>query len=355
LEATQKVDNSSLQSVETSMGRHVSSVAAHTVEVRRDWFTGRVSVIAAARSKRPILVRPPPLTPQKTCPFCRGNERMTPPAEMVALLRPRDVRLEFGEEAANTHTWDIRVFPNMFPAVSSNIPPDDPSAYGHHLIVVETPDHARDLNQLNIRQIEMYLKVLLFEYVRLSSDRQIKCVSIFKNYGEEGGASIPHAHTQIIASRMVPPKTVSELKAFRSFERDRHRSAISVLARQAREDGRQVLDRWGYVAFVPYAPIEPFELWVAPEKVSRSITEGLQVRQFANVLKALLSAMKKIHGEVAYNFYFHLPPKGARRFHWHMEIIPKLTKVAGFEWGSGFYINPTPPEDAAKFLREIRF
>jgi UDPglucose--hexose-1-phosphate uridylyltransferase len=322
------------------------------VEIRRDWFTGRVSVIAAARSKRPKLVQSPPSTPRKTCPFCRGNERMTPPAEMVAVSTPRGIKLKFGEDASNAHKWDVRVFPNMFPAVSSNTPPGNPSAYGHHLIVVETPDHAKDFDQQDIEQIETYLKVLFFEITRLDADRRVKCVSIFKNYGEDAGASIPHPHTQIIASRMVPPKVAAELRAFRSFGGGGSKSAMSVLAQQARNEGRLVLNKGGYVAFVPYAPMEPFELWVAPTKVSHSITEGPHVRQLADVLKTLLSAVKTIHGEVAYNLYFHLPPKRAERFHWHMEILPRTSKLAGYELGFGAYIITVPPEDAARLYRQ---
>jgi len=271
---------------------------------------------------------------------------------MVGMLRPRGIRLEFGEEATNVHTWDVRVFPNMFPAVSSNDPSDKSLAYGHHLIVVETPDHTRDFDQQDIKQIETYLKVLLFEYARLSADRRVKCVSIFKNYGEEAGASIPHPHTQIIASRMVPPKIAAEVRAFRGFERDGHRSAVSVLAQQARKEARLVLNKWGYVAFVPYAPIEPFELWVAPVRVSLSPAEGTLFRRFARVLKVLLSAMKTIHGEVAYNLYFHLPPKRVRRFHWHVEILPRTSKLAGYELGFGAHIVTVRPEDAARLYRQ---
>jgi UDPglucose--hexose-1-phosphate uridylyltransferase len=324
------------------------------VEIRRDWFTGRVSVIAAARSKRPKLVKSPPSTPRKTCPFCRGNERMTPPAEMVAVLAPEGIKLKFGEDASNAHKWDVRVFPNMFPAVSNSTPPGNPSAYGYHLIVVETPDHTRDLDQLDIRQIETYLKVLLFEVKKLGADRRIRCISIFKNYGEDAGASIPHPHTQIIASQMVPPKVAAELRAFRNLGRSSGKSAISVLSQEARNEGRLVLNKGGYVAFVPYAPMEPFELWIAPTKVSRSITEGgPHIRQLAGILKTLLSAVKTIHGEVAYNLYFHLPPKRAERFHWHMEILPRTSKLAGYELGFGAYIITVPPEDAARLYRQV--
>jgi len=322
------------------------------VEIRRDWFTGRVSVIAAARSKRPKLVEPLPSPPEKTCPFCRGNEHMTPPAEVVALLTPGGITLKSGEDASNAHRWDVRVFPNAFPAFSKDTPAGNPSAYGHHLIVVETSDHARDFDQLDIKQIETYLRVLLFEITRLGADPRVNCISIFKNYGEDAGASIPHPHTQIIASRMVPPNVVTELRAFRKFEGRSNRSAISVLAQEARNADRVVLNRGGYVAFVPYAPIGPFELWIAPTKVSHSINEDSHIRQLAGVLKTLISAVKTIHGDVAYNLYFHLPPKRAEKFHWHIELLPRTNKLAGYELGFGAYIITVPPEDAAQLYRQ---
>jgi len=323
------------------------------IGVRKDWFTNRVSIIAAARAKRPKLIERSRSTEPEACPFCPGNEDMTPPAELIASLDDRRVVFETGERAAEARRWNVRVFPNMFPAFSREMSDRLTLAYGHHLIVVESPDHTRDFDQLTELEIETYLKAMSLEVARLKSDRHVNCVSAFKNYGDEAGASIQHPHTQIVASRLVPPHILEEARAYgKKWDRDK-KSAISVLADEAEGDGRIILSRWGYVAFVPYAPMSPYEVWVAPTDHSSSFGDESSVRSLGKVLRSLVSAVKKMHGDIAYNLWFHLPPSRVKRFHWHIELVPRSNKFAGYELGFGAYIVTTLPEDAAQLYRQV--
>jgi len=320
------------------------------IEVREDWFTGRTSIIASARSGRPHLVAATPPTAGRTCPFCPGNEDMTPPAEAVMVSTDVGHAIRTGDDAVDARGWNVRVFSNLFPAFSADV--GSGSAYGHHLIVVESPHHDKDIDQIEKAEVEMYLSVLSFEVERLNSDHRVNCVSIFKNQGEEAGASIPHPHTQIVASHLVPPQIVTETRAWSNVWSERRESAISLLAQEAEKEGRVVMNRLGYVAFVPFAPMVPFELWIAPDKPHRSIEDGKWPGAFSEVLRLMISAVKRVHGEVAYNLYWHLPPKSAEGFHWHVELVPRTSKMAGYELGFGAYVITTRPEDAAQLYRQ---
>jgi len=320
-------------------------------EVRKDWFTKRVSVIATARGKRPKFTEKSLSPAIGECPFCPGNEGMTPPAQMVAVLEDGEVQLKLDDQAASARRWNVRVFPNMFPALSPDSSSPE-SSYGHHIIVVESPDHARDFDRMEASEIETYLKVLRFQVLRLNRDPRVNCVSIFKNFGEEAGASVAHPHSQIIASNFVPPSLRTEVEEYETTWREKGVSAILLLASEAERDQRVVLSEHGYVAFVPFAPISPYEIWVAPEEPTPSFEGGVDLGPFGGILRRTMSAVKKMHGDIAYNLYFHTPPRGVERFHWHVEIVPRTNKFAGYELGFGAYIITVSPEDAAQLYRQ---
>jgi len=326
-------------------------MAMQVIEVRRDWFTRRVSIIAPARGKRPNLIETSPPSVQRNCPFCPGNEGMTPPALMVAVSTGQGVQFRFDREAAVTKKWNVRVFPNMFPAFSSD--PSVPGlSYGHHLVVVESPNHAKDFNRLSPEEMDIYLKVLRSQVLRLNQDPKVNCISVFKNYGEDAGASISHPHTQIIASKMVPPVLQTEVEEYAAAWRREGASAISLLAGEAEKGQRIVLRERSHVAFVPFAPMSPLELWIAPEEPTQPFEEDDELECLGDLLRILISGVKKMRGDVAYNLYFHLPPRNVERFHWHIEVVPRVNKFGGYELGFGAYIITVSPEDAAQLYRQ---
>lgn len=321
------------------------------IEVRRDWFTRRVSIIAPARGKRPILIKASPPSVQRNCPFCPGNEGITPVAQMVAISTDQGVQLKLGQEAAAARKWDIRVFSNMFPALSSD-PSSPEGSYGHHLVVVESPNHAKDFDRLSPKEMGVYLKVLKSQVLRLNQDPKVNCVSVFKNHGEDAGASISHPHTQIIASNMIPPALQTEVEEYKAAWEQRGASAIRLLADQAEKEKRIVLREHGYVVFVPFAPISPLEVWIAPEEPTQPFGDDDELARLGDLLRTLISGVKKMRGSVAYNLYFHLPPKNVERFHWHIEVVPRVNKFGGYELGFGAYIITGSPEDAAELYRQ---
>jgi len=321
------------------------------IEVRKDWFTRRVSIIAPARGNRPKLIETSPPRVQRNCPFCPGNEGMTPAAQMVAVSTDQGIEFRLGREAAVAKKWNVRVFPNMFPAFSS-----DPSApersYGHHLVVVDSPNHAKDFDRLGPEKMGIYLKVLRSQVLRLNQDPKVNCISVFKNHGEDAGASISHPHTQIIASNMIPPTLQAEVEEYSAAWRRKGMSAIRLLVGEAEEQDRVVLRKQGYVAFVPFAPMSPLEVWLAPEEPTQPFGEDDDLTRLGDLLRILISGVKKMRGNVDYNLYFHLPPRNVERFHWHVEVVPRVNKFGGYELGFGAYIITVSPEDAAQLYRQ---
>jgi UDPglucose--hexose-1-phosphate uridylyltransferase len=192
----------------------------------------------------------------------------------------------------------------------------------------------------------------------LGKDRRFKYMLIFKNHGEAAGASLEHTHSQLIALPVVPRRVREEVDGAREHYASRERCIFCDIIRQETESGTRVIaENPDFIVLSPYAPRFPFEMWILPKR-HESTFERSQRREFeqlATILKDMLMRLDKVLDYPAYNYIIHTSPVSEPAddfYHWHLEIMPKLTKVAGFEWGTGFYINPTPPEEAAKFLRE---
>jgi UDPglucose--hexose-1-phosphate uridylyltransferase len=331
-------------------------------ELRKDPIVGRWVIIATDRSRRPIdfpVEREPPRA--GICPFCPGQEGKTPP-ELLA-HRPPD-----GPAARrDVPGWSLRVFPNKFPAlmIEGNLDRAGEGVYdrmngiGAHEVIVETPDHSKSFAQLSEPEIEGVLSAYRDRLHDLKLDRRFKYVMIFKNHGSLAGASMEHAHSQLIALPVVPKNVSEEMEGALAYYRYKERCVFCDIVRQeVRERTRMVYENQDFIVLEPYAPKFPFETWVLPRR-HRSAFEDCTKAEFAGLANAMRVALRKLHralDNAPYNFILHTSPFDHREnphYHWHIEIMPTLGKVAGFEWGSGFYINPTPPEEAAKFLREI--
>jgi len=331
-------------------------------QLRKDPIVHRWVIIATERSQRPsdfAIVRE-----QKRggyCPFCPGNEEDTPPE--VLAYRPEP---ENGE--ADASSWSLRVVPNKFPAlmVEGDLDREGEGAYdlmngvGAHEVVIETPDHDATIPGMPIEQVTDVLWAYRDRMVDLKQDIRFRYVMIFKNHGATAGASLEHAHSQLIALPIVPRIVDDEMRGSREHFGYKERCIYCDIVHQEMQDGtRVVYQNEQFLVICPYAPKFAFECWILPkehmaayEEAPREVMVGL-----ADALKATLGKLTIALDDPPYNLMLHTLPfneEDQRFYHWHVELMPTLSKVAGFEWGSGFYINPTPPEEAAAHLRDIR-
>ncbi len=328
-------------------------------ELRKDPVTGRWVIIATDRAKRPTdFVREKvEIRGSGFCPFCHGNESKTPP-EILAYRSDGS--------APNAPGWTLRVVPNKFPAlgIEGSLDRQGEGLYdkmngiGAHEVIIETPDHDMTLATIPTRRVEEVLWAYRDRILDLKKDRRFKYILIFKNHGEVAGSSLEHTHSQLIALPVVPKRVLEEVDGAREYYNFKERCIFCDIIRQETENTiRVVSENPDFVALAPYAPRFPFELWIIP-KVHLSAFEESQKHEFellASILKDMLLRLDRVLDHPAYNYIIHtspFPESSNDYYHWHFEIMPKLTRVAGFEWGTGFYINPTPPEESAKFMRE---
>jgi len=329
-------------------------------ELRKDPVIGRWVIIATERGKRPTDFASEPTGPTSSfCPFCEGNEDKTPP-EIMAYRN--------AGTGPNKPGWRLRVVPNKFPAlqIEGSLDKRGEGIYdrmhgiGAHEVIIETPEHHLTLTELPSEHIQNVLWAYRDRMADLKRDTRFTYGMIFKNVGKTAGASLEHTHSQIIVLPTVPRTVADEMRGSKTFFDYRGRCIFCDMIRQELDTGtRIVLDGEEFVAFEPYAARFPFETWILPKRHA-SHYENLQrlvVEELAYCLKTTLLKIEKALNMPAYNYIVHTTPfenPEIEHYHWHIEIIPRLTKVAGFEWGTGFYINPVPPESAAEFLRNTQ-
>ena len=340
-------------------------------ELRRDPVIGRWVIISTERSKRPDQfssagVEKEELSPGEKCPFCEGNESMTPP-EIFALRKPGS--------HANGPGWEVRVIPSISPIlrIEGNLDRhghgmyDLMNARGAHEIVIESPEHVTE-SGVGRDNIIKSINVIIDRICDLEKDPRIKYVLIFKNYGEAaGGGHIKHTRLQIIGTPVNLKRVKEELAGAKRYYDYKDRCLFCDIIKEELYSAKRIItESKHFIAIAPFASRFPFETWVLPKEHScdfYKIDRNL-IPDFTDVLRSVFGKTRKVIGDFPFNFVLHAAPfrrdagkKGywdtiERDYHWHFEILPILTRVAGFEWGSGFYINPLPPEDACKFVRE---
>ncbi len=327
-------------------------------ELRRDPVIGRWVIISSERGKRPSdFAREPEPETGKLCPFCPGHEDKTPP-EILAYCDPGRERNKSG--------WWVRVVPNKFPAlqIEGSINRQGDGMYdkmngiGAHEVLIESPDHKKEIPDLEDKQVEDIFWSFRDRITDLRKDTRFEYILVFKNRGSAAGASLSHPHSQLIATPMVPVRVRQEVAGSKLFYDYKERCVFcDMIAQEMQENIRVVAENDHFIAIEPYAPRFPFETWVLP-KVHDSHFEDIQKAEnssLAKIMKKVLHKIKVVLEDPPYNYIIHNSPlkdSPLPYYHWHIEIMPKLSKVAGFEVGTGFYINPTPPEEAAQFLKE---
>lgn len=323
--------------------------------LRKDPISGRWVIIAAERAKRPREYdRVDHDLGSEFCPFCAGNEHSTP--DPVSVYPPE------GE-------WSVRVVPNKFPALEATGQPVPDQVGPHELIqgvgahevIIESAEHITDISELSTSHLAAVLRAWKERIASLRHDERLECAVIFKNRGAPAGASLEHSHSQLIALPVIPKRLSEELAGTERY-RDDHEACVfcDLVEYETTARERIVCENEDFVAFAPFASRFPFELCMLPRK-HRAWYEDESDERLEGLAALLRSAIKKLNRALdhpPFNLMLHSAPfpdgKDWSHFHWHIELIPKLTKVAGFEWGTGFYINPTPPEVAAEHLRDIQ-
>jgi UDPglucose--hexose-1-phosphate uridylyltransferase len=329
-------------------------------ELRQDPITGRWVIISTERQKRPDDFRIEPVTilGREHCPFCPGHEAMTPP-EIYAIRAEGTL--------PNTPGWNVRVIPNKYPALQVEGTVDRQgegmfdrmNGIGAHEVIIETPDHDRPLVLMSEPEIERVFWACRERMIDLKRDFRLRYILIFKNHGAAAGATLAHPHSQLIALPIVPDYVRVEIDGARRHFAVKERCVFCDVIHQERADGRRVIEENAdVIALAPYAPRFAFETWLLPRRHGSRFEEAErhEYASLARALKAVLQRLDRALESPAYNLIVHTSPFSenvAHEYHWHVEIMPKLTRVAGFEWGTGFYINPTSPEEAARVLRAV--
>jgi UDPglucose--hexose-1-phosphate uridylyltransferase len=227
-------------------------------------------------------------------------------------------------------------------------------------VIIETPDHQQTLAMLPEKSIESVLWAYRDRMLDLKNDKRFRYILLFKNHGEAAGASLEHTHSQLIALPIVPKRVREEVDSAKRYFIDKERCIFCDMIRQEMQAKvRVILENEHFVAMAPYAPRFPFETWILPKQHSSSFENNQSpiYAGLAGILRNILARLDAVLARPAYNYVIHTSPVGEEineHYHWHIEMMPKLTKVAGFEWGTGFYICPTPPEESARFLREAQ-
>ncbi len=329
-------------------------------ELRKDPITREWVIIATERGRRPNdFARP---ADERTiganrvadCPFCPGNESKTPP-ELLAF------REEGG--APDGSGWRVRVVPNRFAALQTEGEPlsvrrgiyESMSGVGAHEVVIETSEHGKDLAWLDVWQVEEVLWAYRQRYIELRKDERFKYISIFRNHGRTAGASLEHAHSQIIATPIIPWLPMMKIKGVEHYREYFQRCIYcDTVEQELGEEERLVSVNDSFISFAPYASRYPMETWIMPRERSAhfiGITAG-QMRDLAAILKETLLRLDLCLDDPPYN-YMLLTTDFTENFHWHIEIVPRLTVEAGFELGTGIHVNTIAPEQAVAYLRAI--
>jgi UDPglucose--hexose-1-phosphate uridylyltransferase len=292
------------------------------------------------------------------CPFCAGNEAETPDAIAVY--------------ANGRHGWLVRVVPNKFPAVTIDTaicptcqPLSEQAAsqpvpgFGRHEVIIESPRHVASLSELTPDECKNVFAAYRDRLADLKAQKQFRYVQIFKNVGSAAGASLEHVHSQLVALPGVPEVVQHELAASHEYFQQHQKSLLPAIIEQELAAGDRIVAQYGnLVAFCPYASRFPYEVWVAPKRHAPRFedTKAGELGELSRIMVEVIGRIERATGQSAYNYHLHTQPfdmPAADHYHWHIEIIPRLTKVAGFEWGTGCFINPHLPEAAAEHLRNV--
>ena len=322
-------------------------------ELRKDPILGDCVIVAPERAARPFDYGQHGAAASAICPFCKGNETATPEA---VLTIPND---------DSTDEWAVRVIPNRYPAVASSAPElstvdhfKRTPAVGYHDVIIESPLHEHATQSLPTAQIARVMRAWRERLAVVSSDDSIVHTMIFKNEGIAAGASLEHVHSQLLATSFTPPEIEAKLAAGKKhFDQTEKNAWSEMLARELADGSRIVAVTDQYILHCPFASRFPGQMCLyptAPLPGFEATSDG-DLTLLAKLLKTALKSLNDVFPNAPFNLGLHTaPPRDSRRssYRWHLMITPRLTGIAGFEIGSGSWINVVPPEDAAARFRD---
>jgi len=336
-------------------------------QLRKDYLLNRWVVIATERKRRPtdFVQKATEKVDHKGCPFCPGNEHMTPPATLVYISKNAEILKEKDKNGLRHKGWIVRCVPNLYPAFAPaenerriQIFKGDSlaEAIGHHEVVIESPRHHEHPGVARVAQLVHVINACLDRLKTFKAEPYVKYVSIFRNHKPEAGASLSHAHTQIIAAPLLPRIIEEELEASEKHWVSTEKCIFCDIIENEREGPRFIWENDGFIAFAPWASVHPFEFWLLPKKHQSTPLEirEAEIEDLAKALRLTLGGLNSLLNDPPYNYGFHIAPFGEKHehYHWHLEVYPKLAIWAGFEKNTGMFINVIPPEDAASNLRK---
>jgi UDPglucose--hexose-1-phosphate uridylyltransferase len=334
------------------------TAAAPATEIRRDSIVERWVIFAPARAARPNEYSATPSAHTTSpCPFCEGNERLATP-EIAAIRRP--------DASPHEPGWQVRVVPNKYPALTGV--PADPgdraetgvaarSALGMHEVIIESPRHLKSVTELTAGELSDVLTMYRSRLAVAAEQPEVRHAIVFKNVGPGAGASMEHIHSQLIGLPLVPADVAEQLSSARAYQ-ETHRACIycDLLDRERASAARLVEETANFLVLCPYASRFPFEMWLFPlaheSRFDRTPPSNLP--ELAEVLRRCIERIERTTGRSEYNYLIHSAPFDTccqSHYHWHIEIFPRLARTAGFEWGTGMFINSIFPEEAARKLR----
>ncbi|UCC69005.1 MAG: galactose-1-phosphate uridylyltransferase [Armatimonadota bacterium] len=330
-------------------------------ELRKNLVTREWVIIAKGRGRRPAdFVREGESEVMRVhddkCPFCPGNEAKTPP-EVFAIRdggRP------------NSSGWTVRVVPNKFAALRASGSDQvrrvglhsARDGFGAHEVIIESPDHNKDLWEMELTQIEAVVECYWQRYLAYEARETLQHVLLFRNQGRQAGTSLVHPHSQLIAGPVMPHQLQVELQGGAAYWEYLGRCVYCALIDDEKRSGeRVVMETEHFLAVTAFAGKYPFETWILPKRhaIRFPAMNEAEAEDLARVLKDVLGRLAGCLGRPSYNFAIHSAPTAehnVRAYHWHIEIFPRITTLGGFELGSDIYINVVAPEDAARYLRE---
>lgn len=315
------------------------------IELRKDYILDRWVILAPSRKKRPRdFVRQPAAVSASAgiCVFCKGNEKLTPK--------------ETGRISGKGGSWSMRWFPNLFPAAEEDgqrdVRTDNTfytfaAAYGSHEIIVETPEHGRQLWDFDEKEVLQLLQVYAGRITELSKKDAVRYVAVFKNHGAEGGASLAHSHSQATSINVLPQQLRDEAAAMKNYPSCPYCGILNT----EKNSYRRCFENSHAVAFTPYSSRFNFEIWVFPKRHFRQLSDATadELAGISQLLQQTLARLRELNAP--YNFVLHYLPAAGDDFHFHIEVQPRLSVWAGFEFNTGIVINSVTPEDAARFYR----
>jgi UDPglucose--hexose-1-phosphate uridylyltransferase len=328
-------------------------------EIRQNLVTREWVILATERAQRPEQFSNPNECKKElprwdeNCPFCPGNEHLTPP-EIWRIGRSPE--------------WDIRLIPNKYAALEQEGFPKRKidgikrsiNGVGYHEVLIESPLHNTSIAKMKINELKEMIKAYKDRFLQISTDDRIELVVIFKNHGERAGTSLEHPHSQIVGLPIMPQQVRSRVEeAMRYYDDTGECVFCRILQDELKEGSRIIVESTHFVSFIPYASLSPFHMWIYPRRHTHCFTQitDEESEDFAFVLRTTLAKLYHGLNDPDYNYVIRSLPRFYKKIdyaHWYLSIVPRITRVAGFELGSGMYINTALPEESAQFLRDVK-